>query len=276
MSQTMPITGPRGALFHDPALWADMDTWHRQVGELRRNEGIVHIDEPGYTEYWALLKHADVFAVSRDNKGWHNTSQAVLGTDADWQAMVDSGMPPPCSLVQLDGTKHRDHRQVTNDWFKPAVVGKRQPRIDELADLYIERMRSLGGRCDFAKDIAQPYTLRVIMDIYGVPEEDEALMLELTQGVFGAADPEFLGDMADPGQKVLASVMQFVQYFNEITTDRRACPADDLASVIANGKIDGELMADQERLWYYIIVATAGHDPTPFALSGGMERFVAR
>src|SRR3546814_2108704 len=38
MSQTMPITGPRGALFHDPALWADMDTWHRQVGELRRNE----------------------------------------------------------------------------------------------------------------------------------------------------------------------------------------------------------------------------------------------
>src|SRR3546814_16517952 len=56
MSQTMPITGPRGALFHDPALWADMDTWHRQVGELRRNEGIVHIDAPGYTEYWALLK----------------------------------------------------------------------------------------------------------------------------------------------------------------------------------------------------------------------------
>src|SRR3546814_14138703 len=34
-------------------------------------------------------------------------------------------------------------------------------------------------------------------------------------------------------------------------------------------------MADQERLWYYIIVATAGHDTTSFALSGGMERFVA-
>src|SRR3546814_16701208 len=100
-------------------------------------------------------------------------------------------------------------------------------------------------------------------------------MLARTQGVVGAADPESLGDMADPGQKVLASVMQFVQYFNEITTDRRACPADDLASAIANGKIDGELMADQERPWYYIIVAPAGHDTTSFALSGGMERFVA-
>jgi cytochrome P450 len=276
MSLTMPLADARGALFYDPNLWADMDAWHARTRELRRTEGIVQVDEPGYSPFWALLKHADVFAVSRDNKGWLNTSQAVLGTDADWQAMVDSGMPPPCSLVQLDGTKHRDHRQVTNDWFKPAVVGKRQPRIDELCDLFIDRMRELGGSCDFAQDIAQPYTLRVIMDIYGVPEEDEALMLELTQGIFGAADPEFLGDMTDPGEKVMASVMQFVQYFNEITQDRRACPADDLASVIANGRIGDELMGDYERLWYYIIVATAGHDTTSFALAGGMERFAAQ
>jgi cytochrome P450 len=275
MSQTTPVAASPGALFHDPQRWADMDAWHAQVGELRRTQGIVYVDDPGYTPFWALLRHADVFAVSRDNTGWLNTSQAVLGLDADWQQMMESGMPPPCSLVQLDGTKHRDHRHVTNDWFKPAVVGKRQPRIDELADLYIERMRELGGSCDFAKDIAQPYTLRVIMDIYGVPEEDEPLMLELTQGIFGAADPEFLGDADDPGQKVMASIMQFVQYFNEITEDRRACPADDLASVIANGQIDGAPMGDMERLWYYIIVATAGHDTTSFALAGGMERFVA-
>lgn len=270
--EPLAASGEIGELFHNPHRWADMDAWHREVGRLRRDHGIVHVDSPGYTPYWALLRHADVFAVSRDNTGWLNTAQSVLGTDQDWQNLVDSGMPPPCSLVQLDGTKHRDHRQVTNDWFKPAAVGKRQPRIDELADLFVERMRDLGGTCDFAKDIAQPYTLRVIMDIYGVPEEDEPLMLELTQGIFGAADPEFLGDMDDPGAKVMASIMSFVQYFNELTEERRACPADDLASVIANGRIGDELMGDYERLWYYIIVATAGHDTTSFALSGGMER----
>ena len=56
--------------------------------------------------------------------------------------------------------------------------------------------------------------------------------------------------------------MQFIQYFNELTEDRRACPRDDLASVIANGEIDGCPMGDIQRLWYYIIVATAGHDTT--------------
>jgi hypothetical protein len=276
MSQTTETTDTRGALFHNPQRWADMDAWHAQLREIRHTDPILYVDDPGYLPFWALTRHADVFAVSRDSEGWLNTPQSVLGTKDDWDQLVASGMPVPCSLVQLDGKKHRDHRQVANDWFKPAVVKNRQPRIDELADLFIERMRDLGGACDFAKDIAQPYTLRVVMDIYGVPEEDEPLMLDLTQGIFGANDPEFLGDAADPGARVMGSIMEFIQYFNEITTDRQACPRDDLASVIANGKIDGEPLGDVERLWYYIIVATAGHDTTSFALSGGMERLVAQ
>lgn len=266
------IAPGRGALFHDPQMWSDMDRWHEAVAEIRRTEPVLYVDDVGYTPFWVLTRHADVFAVSRDNTHWRNTGQSVLGPDADWQEMLASGMPAPATLVHLDGTAHRDHRAVTNDWFKPAAVRHRQPRIDELADLYVQKLRDLGGTCDFAKDIAQPYTLRVIMDIYGVPEEDEALMMELTQGIFGAADPEFLGDAADPGQRVLASVMSFIQYFNELTENRRACPADDLASVIANGEIDGAPMGDIERLWYYIIVATAGHDTTSFALAGGMEQ----
>ena len=125
-----------------------------------------------------------------------------------------------------------------------------------------------------AADIAQPFTLRVIMDIYGVPESDEAMMLELTQGIFGAADPEYLGDASDPFTKVMESVMRFIVYFNEITEDRRACPADDIATVIVNGMPGGCPIDDEHRLWYFIIIATAGHDTTSFALSGGLEALV--
>jgi cytochrome P450 len=270
MTDTVAATDP-GSLFLDPTRWADMTDWHAAAAELRASDPVRRIEVPGVSPFYALTRHADVFAVSRDNDGWHNTSRSVLGLDAEQEQMEASGIVPR-TLVHLDGVEHRDHRAVTNDWFKPAVVGKRQPRIDALADLFVERMRELGGQCDFAKDIAAPYTLRVIMDIYGVPEEDEPLMLELTQGIFGAADPEFLGDSDDPGAKVLESVMRFIQYFNDITEDRRACPVDDLATVIANGEPGGCPMGDNERLWYYIIVATAGHDTTSYALSGGMEQ----
>ncbi len=272
MTDTVPTTDGLGRLFRDPSTWADMTAWHERVDEVRRTQPVLLVEDAGYTPFYVLTRHHDVFDVSRDNEGWANTTNSVLGTDADRVRMVESGIPEPQSLVHLDGKKHRDHRAVTNDWFKPAVVKHRQPRIDELADLFVQRMRDLGGECDFAKDIAQPYTLRVIMDIYGVPEADEPLMMDLTQGIFGAADPEFLGDAGDPGERVMASIMNFVQYFGELTEDRRACPMDDLASVIANGQVDGEPMGDIERLWYYIIVATAGHDTTSFALAGGLEQ----
>ena len=146
----------RGALFHQASSWADMDRWHADVTEIRRTEPVLHVDDEGYTPFWVLTRHADVFAVSRDNAHWLNTPRSVLGPDADWQQMLASGIPEPATLVHLDGTTHRDHRAVTSGLFKPAAVKHRQPRIDDLADLYVQKMRDLGGSCDFAKDIAQP------------------------------------------------------------------------------------------------------------------------
>ncbi|MCU4186811.1 cytochrome P450 [Acidiferrimicrobium sp. IK] len=258
-------------LLSAPEPWADMDRWHERMREIRRDTPVVAVQADGFAPFLAVLRYADVYAVERDSDLWHNTERSVLQPEEEIRRMVDAGLPMPRTLVHLDGVDHRDHRQVANDWFKPASVRHRQPRIDAIADLFINRMRDLGGRCDFAKDIAQPFTLRVIMDIFGVPESDEAMMLELTQGLFGAGDPEFLGDAADPGAAVINSIMKFIEYFNAITADRQQCPTEDLATVIANGQPGGCPMGEAERLWYYIIVATAGHDTTSFGLSGGME-----
>ena len=260
-----------GALFAVPQRWADMDAWHEDVAQIRRAHRVLPVELEGFEPFWVLTRHEDVQSVSRDNQRWLNTSRSVLGPEEDWKKMLAAGIPAPRTLVHLDGAEHRDHRSVTNDWFKPAAVKHRQPRIDALAEFFLHRMRDLGEECDFARDVAQPFTLRVIMDIYGVPEQDEPLMLELTQGLFGAADPEYLGDAADAEARVIESVMKFIAYFNQITEDRRAHPADDLATLIANGQPGGCPMGDAERLWYYIIVATAGHDTTSHALAGGME-----
>ncbi len=279
MSDTLatdPTTAPPPwAWFVAPPLFTDMDAWHDAVADIRRTDPVLLAEADGYAPFHVLTRHEDIFAVSRDHHTWHNTPRSVQAPDAQYDQMAASGLPLPKTLVHLDGDDHRDHRAVTSSWFRPNVVAKRQPRIEAIADEFIERMRAMGGSCDFARDIAQPFTLRVIMDIYGVPVEDEPLMLELTQGIFGAADPEYLGDADDPQARVFDSVMRFIEYFAAITEDRRACPVDDIASLIANGRVDGELMDDEHRLWYYIIIATAGHDTTSYALAGGLEALVA-
>ena len=204
---------------------------------------------------------------------FHNTTRSAPGPDVQYDVLDAIGIKPS-SLVHIHGDVHQKHRQVTNDWFKPAAVRRLQPAIEAIAAEFADRMADLDGNCDLAADIIVPFTLRVIMKIYGVPESDEALMLELTQGLFGAADPEYLGDFSDPLTLITDTVARFQTYFDAITEDRRAKPTADLATVIANGVVDGLPLGDNERLWYFIIVATAGHDTTSYALSGGFEQLL--
>lgn len=267
-------TDPRGLIFISPEAYADMDEWHRIATDLRRESPVLRVEADGWTPFWAVTTHADVFEVSRRSDLFWNTEYSAPGPDLTYQMMQALGLDLPRTLVHLHGEEHDRYRKVTNDWFKPAAVRHLQPAIDEIAAEYAQLLVDMGGECDLAQDVAVPFTIRVIMSIFGVPREDEDLMMRLTQGLFGAADPEYLGEYESPVDMVMGTIGTFTEYFDEVTANRRAEPTGDLATVIANGEVDGRPLGDVERLWYYIIIATAGHDTTSFALSGGMEQLL--
>jgi cytochrome P450 len=68
--------------------------------------------------------------------------------------------------------------------------------------------------------------------------------------------------------------MDFFAYFAKLTASRREHPTGDLASAIANGKINGEPLSDVDTASYYVIVASAGHDTTKDAISGGLHALI--
>lgn len=265
---------PRGPVFITPEAYTDMEQWHATVAELRHQAPLLRVEADGWSPFWAVTRYAGVLEVSRRNDVFWNTERSAPGPDVQYDMLESFGVDLPRTLVHLHGEIHDKYRQVASDWFRPAAVKGLQPAIDDIADEFADRLVGLDGRCDFAADIAVPFTLRVIMSIFGVPQSDERLMLELTQGLFGAADPEYLGGFDDPIKLITSSIEKFSAYFDELTADRRAHPTGDLATVIANGQVDGQPLGDVERLWYYIIVATAGHDATSFALSGGLEQLL--
>jgi cytochrome P450 len=130
------------------------------------------------------------------------------------------------------------------------------------------------GELDFNTDVAVPYPLQVILSILGLPADDYARMLVLTQELFGAEDPDLQREGSTPEDR-MATLMDFYQYFMSLSADRQAHPTGDLASLIANGEIRGEPMADLEKLGYYLIIATAGHDTTSAAMAEGMAQLAA-
>lgn len=257
-----------GLAFLTGESFTDEAYFHAAATTLR-NESPVHwVEHPDFNPFYVLTKHADVLDVELHPELFLNAPRAIMGTKvADEQRALQGHLVK--SLVQMDDPEHRLHRQLTADWFLPKNLATLQGRLDVLADRAMQQMVDAGGQCDFARDIAMQYPLYVILAILGLPESDYPRMLQLTQELFGAEDPEFKRD-DDAMASLIQTVADFVAYFDGITADRRANPTADLASVIANGMIDGEPIGHKEQLGYYIIAATAGHDTTSNAMSGGL------
>lgn len=259
-------------LFTNHHRFADLDAWHAEADDLRA-EGLVHrIDrsDDGFPPFWAVLGLEEVLSVERQPALFTNEPYAVLARHAEIEAQMASGARIR-SLVQMDPPDHPKYRRLTADWFKPASLGRLQGRLDELSRIALERMERAGGACDFSKDIAVWYPLAVILAILGLPEEDYPRMLTLTQELFGASDDE-LGRGGTEG--LIEVILDYFRYFGALTEERRAHPTEDLASLIANGRIDGEPMPDIELMSYYVIIAAAGHDTTASAMTGGLQALI--
>ena len=276
----MPIPTEIAATIVEPKAYADDKRLHEAFTWLRREMPVGLAELEGYDPFWAVTKHADILTVERQNDLFHNGDRAATLTtqDADKKVRGLTGGSPHLiySLVQMDNPDHFNHRKLTQAWFLPQNIKKLETGIRTLAREAVDKMASMGGECDFARDIAFLYPLRVIMQILGVPQSDEPRMLKLTQELFGTNDPEMNrsgGSQLDSDELLMgliATVQDFTNYFDAITADRRAHPRDDVASVIANSQINGEPLTERGAMGYYIIVATAGHDTTSNTTAGGL------
>lgn len=254
-----------GSIFADPAAYADPDRWHAAAKRIREESPILEVTLDDYPEFYAITTHAHVMEIEKHPEIFTNAPLPTLAPTANLEAARNA---PVKTLIQMDGDQHKVHRAIVNDWFKPGNVKRMSDRIDELAREHVEHMAQLGGSCDFVNDVALHYPLQVILSLLGLPEEDFPRMLKLTQELFGAEDPDVARMEEDA--ETLTVLMDFVMYFTELANDRRANPTEDLASVIANAQIDDGPMADMDMLGHYVIIATAGHDTTSNAISGGL------
>jgi cytochrome P450 len=256
-----------GRIFAEPSAYADPVAWHATAARLRAEAPISKVSLPDYRDFWAITKHADVMEIERNSEIFTNAPVPALAPRKDMEANEEQAAAMK-TLVQMDGDEHKDHRALVNDWFKPGNVKKMQDRVDELAKDFVDKMAGMGGRCDFANDVAMHYPLQVILSILGLPEEDHQKMLKLTQELFGAEDPDI--GRAGEDHSVLEVMMDFVGYFTGLAADRRSHPTGDLASVIANAELHGAALPDMDVFGFYLIIATAGHDTTSNSIAGGL------
>ncbi len=271
----------------NPALYQS-EAIHDVYSRLRR-EDPVHWTEPnGFRPFWSVTKHADILEVEKNHQIFVNRLRTYLSPiqGEEWVKSVTGDTHLFRTLVDLDDPVHMKLRGLTQSWFMPPNLKKLEARIGQIAKDHVDRMAALGPQCDFVKEVALWYPLRVIMMILGVPPEDERFMLKMTQEIFGPGDPDVAAETAHKADTaafgasgeqtvdLMQTATKLFEYFGAITVDRRKHPKDDVASVIANGVIDGQPIGDREAMSYYIIVATAGHDTTSSTVAGGLLQLI--
>lgn len=285
-----PVASPAVAeAVIDPRSYAAWDPLLELFDQVRRDTPVVRIESPtgDHDPFWLLTRYEDAMRVSKDNAGFLNAPRATVFTNKAGEALAREvtarqGEESPnlvSSLVVLDAPKHPKLRRLTQDWFMPKNLRSIEAAIRELAARTADRLVEAGkggDAVDFVPLVAAPYPLHVVMQILGVPEEDEPKMLFLTQQMFGGQDEDLsksgMAEMTPEqiSQIVFGAVAEFERYFEGLAAERRRNPTGDVATILANAVIDGEPISARDLAGYYIIVAAAGHDTTSASTAGAM------
>jgi cytochrome P450 len=122
--------------------------------------------------------------------------------------------------------------------------------------------------------VTAPLTLSVLADMLGVPREDWRLLFKWTNQVAGSSDPEYQVPGETPFQTVKRARESTFKYFAEMARERIANPRDDIVTVVAQGRVDGEALPPLEMLSYYFVLVVAGNETTRNAASGGLLELI--
>ena len=251
-----------------PELYADEERLHALLGHMRQHEPVAWIETETHRPFFAVTRHTDILEVARRSDVFANAPRPILSSCAQ-ELESRSRQAHVRTLIAVDGAEHKNLRALTKDWFMPQSLNRFEARIREIAIDSVETALERGPEIDFVADVAIHYPLRVIMEILGVPSDQEEMMLKITQVVFGASDPDIALNLTS--EQRMGIFMQFVSYCEQVTAARREAPRDDLASVIANAELEASPLTSVDLMGCFLIVATAGHDTTSSSTAGALH-----
>ncbi|WP_240535653.1 cytochrome P450 [Bradyrhizobium sp. STM 3809] len=243
---------------------------------LRERAPLHWVERPGVRPFWAVTRYAHI--VSMETRGGQfaagprtylasESSEAVLRRVTGKPQLVRS-------LTEMDPPDHAVYRGILQNAYAPPALREMEVWLAQWAAEIIDRATARGDVCDFARDVAVPFTFRVIGRMLGTPEADDARLARLAQAFVGAEDPQRRLAEA-PGDTMRMAMLALRDYFEAVVADRRAHPRDDLATLIAHAEPHGRAMPHYELISYFILLVTAGHDTTALALAGGLDALLA-
>lgn len=270
---------PQAVIDVDDIRLGDMEFWARPVEEregafatLRAERPVAFMEElddrlfPPGPGFWALTKHKDILHASRNPKIFCSGKGATSIPDMPTEFMEFFG-----SMINMDDPKHKRIRGLVSNGFTPKRLAKAEDQVRLAARKSLDRVIE-QGECDFVTDVAAIFPLTIICQMMGIPESQYDFVIQTTNLILGASDPEFVAEGEDMGEKIFGAGVQLSEMMKEMRADRLKNPTDDLTSILAHATEDGEGFTEQEMGSFFILLVTAGNETTRNAITHGVHQ----
>jgi cytochrome P450 len=201
---------------------------------------------------WILTRAADIRRVLQDASLFSSKDKTARSKGRGWSLIP----------LEVDPPAHGAYRALMNPLFSPQRMAALEATIRARCVALIEELRPQGG-CDFVTDFAQRFPTAIFVDMMGLPSDQIAQ--------FMAWEADMLG--GDPAAKARATDA-VIAYLQELATERRACPTDDLMSFAVTAELDGRLLSDAEVLGIVFLLFIGGLDTVASSL-GFHVRYLA-
>lgn len=260
------------ARFVDPQTYTDRDGYHALLAKLRREEPLYWAEPKGYRPFWVVTKHADILEVERQPALFLSGPRLEIFSEEQERKVRElTGRDAAVgkTMLHMDGTEHRAYRGMSQSWFMPANLKVMDRQLAEFARHYVDRLEEAAGAADFVTLVSELFPLNVILMILGLPPEEAPVLLKLTRDFNGREEAPIPPGMTRE-DLIIQATQAIFDYFGAVFDARRIEPRDDIASVIAQAKVDGAPIGRAEALSYLLLLGIAGHDTTNGTMAGGL------
>ena len=246
----------------DPMLYSGGDPFELYA-QLRRGAPVCWVEREG-GGFWAVTTHPEVSAIGADPIGFCS-SRGILVDE------IGTTYDTPPTMMHTDPPQHTRYRRLVQPGFKPSMVRLMEAGVTSKAKALIDPIQG-GEEVDVVQALSIPFPLQVICELLGVDGSQWPRFFEWSEAVIPGESERSESERAE-------LQVEMWGYLVGVAEQRRASPADDLVSALANvgepedGGGDGsggDQLSEAELAMFLIQLLVAGNETTRNLISGGL------
>ena len=211
--------------------------------------------------FWAVTRSTDISFVSRN----HEIFSSALG-GVTVRPRIPAHRQSAPSFLDMDPPEHNVHRHIISSSFTPRSISRLTAQIEDRATNILDAVVGVG-EFDFVERVSSQLPMLTIADMIGVPESQVAAFTKAGNDMVMAADEGALPDGVNPLTYFADATATIRNLGIDLVNYRRAHPGDDLATALAEAKVEGRPLPDAEIASIVILLSVAGNDTTKHTTS---------